>query len=250
MHISLKQTISRFPRIGLDEMTSVSLMDRLDTKFIFHQNKLNSILEEAVSHYQILEVEGERISTYENLYFDTENLKFYKDHHNGKMNRTKVRMRKYVDTNACYIEVKKKNNKGRTDKKRQRIADFETVISEETARFLDSNFSEVIQLRPVISNNFKRITLVSLTNSERITFDLNLYYIIENEPLSYENLVIAEIKQATLNRGSELFKILKSNAIYPFRVSKYCIGMVQKDTNLKSNAFKEKIRRINKVTTQ
>lgn len=235
--------LTGFSPIGLNEITKVSLMDRVDTKFIFHFNKLGTILEKAALHYRILEVEGERMCNYKNLYFDTKDLRFYYDHHNGKKNRTKVRMRKYVESDICYIEIKQKNNKGRTDKRRERIADFEKDTFKKSPLFLAND-----QLYPVISNQFKRITLVSLSDTERATFDLDLQYTSENTPLAFSNLVIAELKQATLNRNSKLLKILKKEAVNPFRISKYCMGMALQNPTLKSNAFKQKMLRINKIT--
>jgi hypothetical protein len=42
------------------------------------------------------------------LYFDTDSKRFYHDHHNGKVKRTKIRMRNYVESNLTFLEIKKK----------------------------------------------------------------------------------------------------------------------------------------------
>ena len=58
--------------------------------------------------YNILEVNNDKFSEYESLYFDQEDFKFYNDHHRGKSNRLKIRIRKYKSNGLAFLEVKKK----------------------------------------------------------------------------------------------------------------------------------------------
>lgn len=240
--------LKQFAPIGLPEMKTVELMNRVDTKFIFHKNQLSILLNQLNSHYRVLEIGSGRISTYKNLYFDTKNLKFYRDHHNGKMNRMKIRMRKYMETNVCYVELKQKNNKGRTKKARQRIPDFEPQLSLSTEQFLNQYAVNVASLQPVLWNEFKRATLVNLENRERITIDMGLSFDTDGKSFGHENLIIVELKQVGLNRNSALFNILKAMQVNPYRISKYCVGMATMYADIKKNAFKEKVLRINKIT--
>lgn len=78
----LDQIIQAFQPISLTEMDSVKLMDRTDTKFVFHIRDLKKILDDIAGNYRALEVEGSRWSPYETLYFDTPNLELYLRHHN------------------------------------------------------------------------------------------------------------------------------------------------------------------------
>ncbi len=236
--------LARFKTITLEEIAKVSLMDRVDTKFVFHRNKLNAILEKASNDYQILQVAGTLLSSYKNLYFDTDDFLFYRDHHNGKRNRTKVRMRKYVESDLCYLEVKRKNNKGRIDKKRERITDFEAMPLPDT---LTVPFLQHQVLKPALWNEFKRITLVNLINTERVTLDIELTYTKGKSTTRHENLVIAELKQPAFNRASPIFKLFGAEDVNPLRVSKYCLGLAALET-VKKNAFKQKIRKINSLT--
>ena len=98
-------------------MDSVSLMKRVDTKFLINRKKLESIFSSLSSHYKILKVKDVIKSKYSSFYFDTVNYKFFLDHHNGKLNRAKVRFREYVGSNLTFLEVKRKNQKGVTIKK-------------------------------------------------------------------------------------------------------------------------------------
>ena len=47
--------------LSLDELDKVKLLDRKDTKFVFNQNQLPSILEKIKPYYQILEIDNSPI---------------------------------------------------------------------------------------------------------------------------------------------------------------------------------------------
>ncbi|MFB1026892.1 MAG: hypothetical protein QMC27_02895, partial [Flavobacteriaceae bacterium] len=64
-------------------MNSVSLLKRIDTKFLTTESKLLEVLPLLNNDYRILEIEDLRLMNYATLYFDTEDLKSYTEHHNG-----------------------------------------------------------------------------------------------------------------------------------------------------------------------
>ncbi|QCX00047.1 polyphosphate polymerase domain-containing protein [Aggregatimonas sangjinii] len=240
------QILNSFDSVDLKEINAVSLMDRVDTKFIFHMNELEDILGRANDDYSVLQIGGSRQMGYSNQYFDTHNLKFYTDHHNGKLFRTKIRIRRYDDTDLVFLEVKHKSNKGRMNKIRAKIPEFRDTLSEKAESFLSTQLSTGLNIVPTIRNNFQRVTLVG--RNERITFDTNLTFQQNGSSVKMGNLVIAEIKQAELNRSSPLFTILKEKKIKPYRISKYCIGMASLYDGIKKNRFKEKLNKIKKIT--
>ena len=88
--------LSSFDKISLDEMNGVSLMKRVDTKFILSESQLLKVFSKIQKDYKVLEIDNERLMQYSTLYFDTQNKKCFKEHHNGKLNRYKIRMRKYL----------------------------------------------------------------------------------------------------------------------------------------------------------
>lgn len=245
---NVKDSIQNFSAISLEDMNSVALLKRTDTKFVISLKDLNTVLKEIKDNYKVLEIGGNRCMSYASLYFDTDKKDFYHDHHNGKVNRTKVRMRKYLESNLCFLEIKQKNGKGDTNKSRIVIPDFETELSEENISFIEKTTQKNYNLTPSLWNYFNRITLVSLLNKERVTIDLNLKYSINNQNKEYEDLVIVELKQKRFNRQSELVKALKSNRINPYSISKYCIGMTHLYSDLKRNLFKHKLLKLNKIT--
>lgn len=244
----IKNSINMFSAISLEEMNSVALMKRTDTKFIISKSQLVSVLKAIYNHYKVLEINNDRIMSYSSLYFDTPNNKFYKDHHNGKNNRTKVRQRKYIESDLCFLEVKQKNGKGETHKTRIPVSDFETDLSKSSIEFISKTTEQDYNLSPSLWNGFNRITLVNIKNKERVTIDLNLTYKINGIEKNYENLVVIELKQERFNRNSKIVKILKSYRQNPYSISKYCIGMISLYNDLKYNVFKKKLIKINNIT--
>ena len=118
---SLIKHLDSFDPISLSEMDDVTLMNRADTKFVFSITTLLKVIHKLSYHYRVLEIKGVRLSAYQSLYFDTDDFQFYHQHHNGKTNRNKVRYREYIDSNLSFLEVKRKNNKGKTIKKRIQV---------------------------------------------------------------------------------------------------------------------------------
>lgn len=248
MQQHIKNSIDRFTAISLKEMNSVALMKRTDTKFVISQSQLLPILERVKEHYKVLEINSDRIMSYSSLYFDTTDKKFYHDHHNGKNNRTKVRIRKYVESNLCFLEIKQKNGKGETNKSRRVIQDFETELSKSSLDFISDTTSKAYELAPSLWNDFNRITLVNLKNKERVTIDLNLSYTMDILEKDYDDLVVIEVKQERFDRNSIIVKTLKSFQQHPYSISKYCIGMISLYKDLKYNVFKNKLIKINKIS--
>ncbi|WP_339662556.1 polyphosphate polymerase domain-containing protein [uncultured Polaribacter sp.] len=250
MQRKIENLIDEFSPISLKEMNSVALMKRTDTKFVINKSQLALVLEKLKNDYKVLEIKSDRIMTYSSLYFDTIENKFYNDHHNRKVNRTKIRQRKYVESNLCFLEIKQKNGKGETNKSRIKVNDFELDLTKSSKDFISSATDQQYNLKPSLWNGFNRITLVNLKNKERVTLDLNLSYSMNDVEKDFSNLVIVELKQERFNRKSEVVKILKSLKQNPYSISKYCIGMISLYNDLKYNIFKKKLIKINNIITQ
>lgn len=243
----------KFSPISLQEMDAVKLMNRVDTKFLINIRQLHVLLKKAIEHYRIVEIEGERAPHYSSIYFDTEDTEMYRMHHNGKLNRYKIRMRSYVDSGISFLEVKNKNNKGRTSKKRIKIDEdcFQHIrLNESGQDFLHSKTPyQSRDLKPQIQNFFERITLVDKNKTERVTIDFGLIYkdIDTGITKNVDDLVIVEMKQDGASK-SYFRQYLNELKVLPGSMSKYCLGMVLLNSNIKNNSFKKKIRKINKIT--
>ena len=236
-----------FDKTTLAEMNSVSLMKRVDTKFILKESQLLEVLSKLYDDYKILQIDQERLMKYSTLYFDYQNKKCFKDHHNGKLNRYKIRMRKYLVSDICFLEIKKKNNLGVTNKIRRQIKDFETDLTLESKEFIsDSNINNLL-LEPSLYNNFSRMTLVNKNESERITIDVDLSFRFGVDEKKFDKLVVVEIKQEGKRLNTTINRALKSMSILPTNFSKYCIGISNIIDDIKSNRFKEINLKINKL---
>ena len=236
-----------FDKTTLAEMNSVSLMKRVDTKFILKESQLLEVLSKLYDDYKILEIGQERLMKYSTLYFDSENKKCFKDHHNGKLNRYKIRMRKYLVSDICFLEIKKKNNLGVTNKIRRQIKDFETDLTTKSKDYItESNINNLL-LEPSLYNNFSRMTLVNKNESERITIDVDLSFSFGTDEKKFDKLVVVEIKQEGKRLNTTINRALKSMSILPTNFSKYCIGISNIIDDIKSNRFKEINLKINKL---
>ncbi len=231
--------LDSFSPITLEEMDRVSLLKRTDTKFLTTENVLCELLELISSEYQILEIDNQRLMNYATLYFDTHDKKSYVEHHNGKANRYKIRMRKYIDSNLCFLEVKKKKNSGVTNKIRCNIDDFEEVLSAASKDFIKINTNIDVPLEKVMSNTFKRFTLINKKYSERVTIDTGICFSAGNKTKNLKKIAIIEVKQEKARISTDIYKALKVKRIRKISFSKYCIGISNLFTNIKLNQFKE-----------
>ena len=107
--------LSAFSSISLEEMSTIRLMNRTDTKYIVSLSALMDVLQRASNCYRVQEVQGERNIVYHTTYLDTPDYAMYLAHQNGRVIREKIRVRTYVSSGLTFLEVKNKNNKGRTD---------------------------------------------------------------------------------------------------------------------------------------
>ncbi len=227
-------------------MDAVKLLNRTDTKFVIPKNLFVRILPLLKENYTVLEIKNKRVAQYKTLYFDTDDFDFYTQHHNGWPNRYKVRMRKYIDSGLCYLEIKNKK-KGRTVKNRIKIAEFEEEMSDVSLQFVEDFIPNDIILIKKLWNSFDRITLVNKTDTERLTLDIGLSFQWNKKSHSLENTIIGEVKQEKVNRNSPFMKLIKENGVRPIRVSKYCLGAKLLYPELKNNRFKQKHIHIHKI---
>lgn len=240
------QIIKELDPISLEEMDTVKLMNRTDTKFTMNALLLPEILEKCKDDYRILEVRSIRAASYKTLYFDTDKINFFTDHHNERPSRYKVRIRNYVESGLFFLEIKHKKE-GRTIKSRVKVNSFESPLTAQSENFVNETMGAEKNLFPVLWNNFKRITLVNKTEKERLTIDIQVGFDSNGKQLSLDSLVIAEVKQERINRNSKFIRLMREYCIRETGISKYCLGTVLTNPNAKYNNFKAKILTLNKI---
>ena len=248
--MNFKLQLNKFETITLSEMDDVKLMSRTDTKFVFNFSRLPEFLEKLSPFYKVLLIDGNLIHDYKSLYFDTEDRKFYIEHHNRRVNRNKIRFREYVGSGLTFLEIKLKNNKGKTIKKRIKVDSISEEITKKQQRYIHKIIGYPIEVSAKQWINFSRVTFVHKTQKERLTMDINLTFNNKKDEGDLKNIVIAEVKQERMSRSSDFMRVAKEMSILPMRLSKYCMSTLSLNPKLKKNRFKEKSLFINKLKLQ
>ena len=240
--------ISLFQPISLSEMSGVKLMNRTDTKFVTTLTMLRQLLQMAQTDYYVQEIDGQRNMLYDTTYFDTDHYDMYNVHQHGHSNRQKIRFRTYVSSNLQFMEVKTKNNHGRTKKKRIEVSDMD-LHDDVKREFLGRTLRYDIDcLMPHMHNYFHRITLVNKGKTERLTIDTQLQFnnIVSGQHKDMGDLVIIELKRDGMVY-SPVLQMLRDLHIHPHGFSKYCMGAAMTNDNLPVNRFKEKLRDVDRI---
>ena len=252
-HINFSGMLGRFSPIGLEEMESIKLMNRIDSKYLTNEQTLLEVLADAAeAGYRVLETGGERISAYDSVYYDTDGLRMFYDHHNRRLVRQKVRTRCYVNSGLTFLEIKRKNNKGRTKKKRIRIPQGQLqsfFANPEACAYLEAHsWFRAQELSPSAETLFCRITLVNPAKTERLTIDTRLCFknFRTEKETSLQDAVIIELKQDG-RAASQMKGILLDHRVKPVRISKYCVALTLTDPSAKTGRFKVKVRTIEKT---
>ena len=261
----MDRILSSFKPISLDEMSGIKLMNRTDTKFVTTADRLKLLLMLAHDEYRAQEIDGRRIAAYYTAYFDTPDNNMYIVHQNGHAGRQKLRIRSYVDTHLNYLEVKTKNNHGRTKKKRVDMVGFDPEHPDHSIRFQRQDeqfrsYDEFLRkhlrydpttLTEQLENHFNRITLVNKAKTERLTIDSGLCFhnLVTDRDADLSGLVIIELKRDGL-QPSPILGMLRDLRIKPSGFSKYCMGSALTNPGLKRNNFKERLRLIDRLLGQ
>ncbi len=252
---TIEQTLKKFDAIALQDMADVSLMNRTDTKFVTTPHALEKFLRLAETGCLALEINDRRISNYYTLYFDTPHFEMFRCHVRGKANRQKLRIRSYTDEQVSFLEVKTKDNRRRTSKRRIRLdrpvnsGGQLPPDSDRQSAFVRENLRCDSTLEPCIENRFRRITLVDKAHTERLTIDFNIRFhnLLTQCEASLDNIVIIELKRDG-RTPSTVLPLLKSLKIKPLGFSKYCIGAALTCPSLPHNLLKARLRDIEKIS--
>ena len=231
-----------------------AMLNRLDNKYIVTADILRQAIPQLAGHFDILEIDGKRDFTYLTCYFDDREFTTYFEHHNGRRQRCKVRVRKYADMRECFIEVKLKDKRGITVKKRldhpyekygELDARAEAFIHAAYDDFYGRKFE--LELRALLEISYQRVSLVAKDGGERMTIDFGLSFAgIDRSHAIDEKIVIVETKSANGNGIAD--KFLRALHQHPSRrCSKYCIGAAALGLVDKHNNFLPVLRKVNAV---
>jgi hypothetical protein len=243
-------SLSSLDPIGLDAIASVKFMNRIDTKYVIPVGKIVNLIELLDSKYKVLEIEKTRALPYHTTYLDTPDYFFYNQHVKGKLERYKIRYRKYEISNSTFLEVKMTTNKRRTLKWRIANQYIPGSFDETAVNFIGEHLSiNSAIVKPVLINRFIRSTLIGLESNERITIDHNISFseTVNGNRNEMPYLAIVELKSERSFAASPFKKIMRQLKIYPTGFSKYCIGNALLNDPQRKSRIKPKLLLLNKI---
>lgn len=249
----LDEKLAAMPPISLEEMKAVKLMNRTDRKYVTNVPGLLGLLGLVGDDYYVQEIGGRRVCAYRTVYWDDlQNHGFFRTHICGQLPRVKVRARTYVDSDLSFLEIKRKNNHGKTKKKRTQVESISAVAEKmEGEGFLTEKTGLTFQdIRPTVGNHFNRITLVNKAMTERLTIDFDLKFDNLETGLDAEvgNVVVIELKRDGRVHSPILPK-LRALRIKPSGFSKYCIGTAMTNAALPHGNLKPRLRYIRRIAS-
>ena len=250
---SLKALLSRFNAHGLDDINRADLMHRVDTKYLLPISDLKQLLPLLAPSYSVLEIDHTRLFSYQSTYYDTPGLEFYRMHHNGKKNRYKIRLRRYLDSGDQYVEVKHKTNKSVTHKDRVLFSSgngnrkrINSLVSRPFGASRPPLFKSLVC-------SYERIALADDRNGERLTLDFNLSFKdpIHGRSEQPHQVLIAEVKRKNRKVPSVFIGLMDLLRHKPVSFSKYCIGCALIYSNrIKTNRFKPTLMALDRISIQ
>ena len=162
--------------IGLDEVVArSSLMTRTDRKYVVEPADIAALLCELGPATRVLEIEGRRGFGYESIYFDTPEFDSYLGAARRRPDRFKVRTRRYVDHDTCWVEAKTRTRRGQNQKVRQpHDPDDAARLTPTAIDFVGAAVGRAVaeRLEPVVRTSYRRTTIV--VGAQRVTIDAGL----------------------------------------------------------------------------
>ena len=235
----------RLTRLSLDEMNAfASLQTRTDRKYIIQNTTCNRLIKEVDIQGGVLDLNGKRSTMYQSIYFDTPDLDIYKDAAYRRRPRFKARTRLYQNTNTAMLEVKTKDGRGKTVKKR-------TPYEVKNTNHLTNNAKAFIDgvvgisgashnLQATLTSQYQRTTIVDQLTKTRMTCDEFLVCTDwENRSVTLP-MCILETKSS--GQPSPFDKWLWENKKRPISISKYCTTLAVLHPDLPANKWHQTIK--------
>ncbi len=224
--------LQNFSAISLTQLNAqASLMNRIESKYLIHENQLWELLKELQKDFRILEIGGLKVFSYDNIYMDTKELDFYHAHNNGDWDRVKMRTRHYIESGLSYFEFKQK--KGNVLRKFRYDIDIKNhgVLDLTAHEFINDVYSWLYNedfwkiVFPSLRTSYKRCTLVHKETAEKITIDFSIGFQQvrwSDKEFTLPNLVIIEFKaEQEKSATKDIFDRYDLKPSKP--MSKYCL---------------------------
>ena len=242
--MAVERLTRQCPPVGLEAVVATAgLQRRVDRKYLVRADDLAALLAEPLADARCLEIDGRRQFRYDSTYFDTPDLRCFRDHVQGRRLRAKVRTRTYTDSGECVLEVKRTGAAGRTVKDRlpwdvsragELSAEGEAFVTE---RMPAAGF----RLQPAARTAYLRSTVV-LGHGRRATVDAGL--LLERAGRRAEiDGCWALVESKTDGPAGAVDLALAAGGYRPVSVSKYCLAIALLEPTARSNPWHRLMRR-------
>jgi hypothetical protein len=227
-------------RIDLDTLDSMwAFQTRNDRKYVVEAAVVPWMADELPTETKMLEIEGRSEFSYQSVYFDTPQLRSFRDAAHHRRRRFKVRTRTYLDSGLQTLEVKTKDGRGRTIKHRIRKSGDAMSLTPTERGFISRQLDDPVtveQLRPTLINRYRRTTLALPALEGRVTVDTGLAFWTPGEaPWFADHIAIVETKAG--QRPTAVDRWLWAHQVRPSKMSKYCTALAVMQPDLPANKW-------------
>lgn len=264
-HDNIREALMSFEPLGLSDLGVSALMNRVDTKFMLSVQEVPQLLHALQPLFGVLQINQEVLFDYSSTYLDTPDFHLYRSHHVGRPKRTKVRVRDYMSTGTSFLEVKSKNIYRETTKHRVSLPFYKPFTASNHAEglklgmrgiadILDAQFNLPYRhdLKPTLRVNYRRLTLVSVERTERLTIDLDVQMQALRDlgldaTTTLNSVALLELKQQRLNKQSPAYECIRQFQAHSMGFSKYCMGVALLSDGVlwpRFNSFKPRLRQM------
>ena len=225
-----------------------ALQERVDRKYLLGADALEPLLAHLRPSYSLIRAGQHIWARYESIYFDTPGRELYHAHRCGRRPRYKIRIRHHVDRRLTFLEIKSKNNSGRTIKRRLALAYRQSHLGSREREFIEGHTPlDGARLMPSLSVSFLRVTLVGTGVNERLTFDRDVTFVGGAQEQRLSRVVIGEVKQAEYANYHGAVAALRGLHVREATFSKYCVGTTMV-APVASNIFKPTLKAVERLS--
>ncbi|NOT25472.1 MAG: polyphosphate polymerase domain-containing protein [Acidobacteria bacterium] len=225
-----------------------SLQQRVDRKYLLRVSDLEPLLRQLQSSHLAFRAGRTLWARYESVYFDTPDRDLYHAHRRGLRPRYKVRIRHHVDRQLTFLEVKRKDQNGRTVKLRHPLSFLHDGLGTAERQFIEDHSPiDASRLIPIVSSSFRRLTLVGRLIHERVTFDRDLLFRAGGHTEHVSRVVVAEVKRSRDDHRDGAAAELRTLRAQTQVISKYCLGTILL-APVRANVFKPAMRALERLS--
>ena len=251
-NIPLRALAAALQPVSLDTLNSkAAMLERIDQKYVVSAATLYDAVDSLGERFDVLQIDGRRSFTYDTAYYDTHDFRAYNHHHQGRRKRCKVRVRRYSEAGIAFVEVKLKDLRDMTVKKRFPTDPEMFPLLDETCRAQvdtahEHQYGEPLggSLHEVLQMTYRRTTFVARDGGERMTIDDSLgLWSKAGFARVTPGLCIVETKSANGSGIADV--ILRSHGVRAVKsCSKYCVGLAALGHVSRVNRFLPAMRKL------